>query len=81
MFQGYGLRAVGNLHRHYRLSPLRSPPLLLTSPKASAVHAMLDSLSAHHWSTAAPNHSNLMRVNEDAMRNGVALYAGMALVG
>ena len=25
-----------------------------------------------HWSTAAPNHSNLMRVNEDAMRNGVA---------
>ena len=34
-----------------------------------------------HWSTAAPNHSNLMRVNEDAMRNGVALYAGMALVG
>ena len=34
-----------------------------------------------HWSTAAPNHSNLMRVNEGAMRNGVALYAGMALVG
>ena len=25
--------------------------------------------------------SNLMRVNEDAMRNGVALYAGMALAG
>jgi hippurate hydrolase len=31
--------------------------------------------------TAAPNHSNLMRVNEDAMKNGVALYAAMALVG
>ena len=34
-----------------------------------------------HWSTAAPNHSNLMRMKEDAMRSGVALYAGMALVG
>ncbi len=32
-------------------------------------------------STPAPNHSNLMRVNEDAMKNGVALYAAMALVG
>ena len=31
--------------------------------------------------TAAPNHSNLMRVNEDAMKHGVALYAAMALVG
>ena len=31
--------------------------------------------------TAAPNHSNLMRVNEDAMKNGVALHAAMALVG
>ena len=31
--------------------------------------------------TAAPNHSNLMRVNEGAMKNGVALYAAMALVG
>ena len=30
-------------------------------------------------STAAPNHSNLMTVNEDAMANGVALYAGMAM--
>ena len=32
-------------------------------------------------STAAPNHSNLMRVNETALSNGVALYAGMALAG
>ena len=31
--------------------------------------------------TAAPNHSNLMRVDESAMANGVALYAGMALAG
>ena len=31
--------------------------------------------------TAAPNHSNLMRVNETALSNGVALYAGMALAG
>ncbi len=29
--------------------------------------------------TAAPNHSNLMRVNESALGNGVALYAAMAL--
>jgi len=29
---------------------------------------------------AAPNHSNLMRVNESALSNGVALYAAMALV-
>ncbi len=34
-----------------------------------------------NWQTAAPNHSNLMRVNEGGMRNGVALYAAMALVG
>ena len=34
-----------------------------------------------HHTTAAPNHSNLMRVNEDSMKNGVALYAAMALVG
>ena len=32
-------------------------------------------------STAAPNHSNLMRVNETALSNGVALYAAMAMVG
>ena len=31
--------------------------------------------------TAAPNHSNLMRVNESALPNGVALYAAMALAG
>ncbi len=31
--------------------------------------------------TAAPNHSNLMRVNESALSNGVALYAAMALAG
>ncbi len=31
--------------------------------------------------TAAPNHSNLMRVNESALTNGVALYAAMALAG
>ncbi|MCL4127222.1 UNVERIFIED_CONTAM: hypothetical protein GTU68_025145 [Idotea baltica] len=31
--------------------------------------------------TAAPNHSNLMRVNESGMTNGVALYAAMALAG
>ena len=31
-------------------------------------------------STAAPNHSNLMRVNESALSDGVALYAAMALV-
>ena len=30
--------------------------------------------------TAAPNHSNLMRVNESALSNGVAMYAAMALV-
>ena len=30
--------------------------------------------------TAAPNHSNLMRVNESALSSGVALYAAMALV-
>jgi len=30
--------------------------------------------------TAAPNHSNLMRVNESGLTNGVALYAAMALV-
>lgn len=30
-------------------------------------------------STAAPNHSNLMRVNESALSSGVALYAAMAL--
>ncbi len=32
-------------------------------------------------STAAPVHSNLMRVNESALSNGVALYAAMALAG
>ena len=31
--------------------------------------------------SAAPNHSNLMTVDEDAMSNGVALYVGMALAG
>ncbi len=31
--------------------------------------------------TAAPNHSNLMRVNESALSNGVAMYAAMALAG
>jgi hippurate hydrolase len=31
--------------------------------------------------TAAPNHSNLMRVNESALANGVAMYAAMALAG
>ncbi len=30
--------------------------------------------------TAAPNHSNLMRVNESALANGVAMYTAMALV-
>ena len=30
--------------------------------------------------TAAPNHSNLMQVNESALSNGVAMYAAMALV-
>ncbi len=30
---------------------------------------------------AAPNHSNLMRVNESGLTNGVALYAAMALAG
>ena len=30
---------------------------------------------------AAPNHSNFMRVNESAFHNGVALYAGMVMVG
>ena len=30
--------------------------------------------------TAAPNHSNLMRVNESALSNGVAMYTAMALV-
>lgn len=34
-----------------------------------------------NWTTAAPNHSNLMRVNESALGNGVALYAAMALAG
>lgn len=29
---------------------------------------------------AAPNHSNLMRINEDALARGTALYAAMALV-
>ncbi len=29
--------------------------------------------------TAAPNHSNLMRISEDHLANGVALYAAMAL--
>ncbi len=29
--------------------------------------------------TAAPNHSNLMRVNESKLANGVALYAAMAM--
>ncbi|MFT4988845.1 MAG: metal-dependent amidase/aminoacylase/carboxypeptidase family protein, partial [Acidimicrobiales bacterium] len=32
-------------------------------------------------STAAPNHSNLMRINESGLTNGVALYAAMALAG
>ena len=27
----------------------------------------------------APNHSNYMTINEDAMAAGVAMYAGMAL--
>jgi hippurate hydrolase len=31
--------------------------------------------------TAEPNHSNLMRVNESALYNGVGLYAAMALAG
>ncbi len=31
--------------------------------------------------SAEPNHSNLMRVNETALHNGVGLYAGMVLVG
>jgi len=30
---------------------------------------------------AEPNHSNLMRVNESALYNGVAMYAAMALAG
>jgi hippurate hydrolase len=29
---------------------------------------------------AAPNHSNLMRISESKLANGVALYAAMALV-
>ena len=33
------------------------------------------------WTDAAPNHSNLMEVNESALSNGVALYAAMAMVG
>ena len=32
-----------------------------------------------HHTTAAPNHSNLMRANEDALKNGVAIYAAMAM--
>ncbi|MGI9615244.1 MAG: M20 metallopeptidase family protein [Acidimicrobiales bacterium] len=32
-------------------------------------------------SNAEPNHSNLMRVNESALANGVGLYAAMAMVG
>ena len=28
---------------------------------------------------AAPNHSNLMRVNEDALHRGVALHVAMAM--
>ncbi len=31
-------------------------------------------------SKAAPNHSNLMRISEEKLANGVALYAAMALV-
>jgi hippurate hydrolase len=31
--------------------------------------------------SAEPNHSNLMRVNESALANGVGLYAAMAMVG
>ena len=31
--------------------------------------------------TAAPNHSNLMRISEAKLANGVALYAAMALAG
>ena len=34
-----------------------------------------------HWETAAPNHSNLMHVDENAMSRGVALYTAMALAG
>ena len=52
---------------------------LLGSPSADAEEPTWVCPEDEHWSTAAPNHSNLMRVNEDAMRNGVALYAGMAL--
>jgi len=32
-------------------------------------------------STAEPNHSNLMKVNESALYNGVGLYAAMAIAG
>jgi amidohydrolase len=32
------------------------------------------------FASAAPNHSNLMRVNESVLNRGVALYAAMALV-
>ena len=31
--------------------------------------------------TAAPNHSNLMRVNESGLSSGVRMYAAMALAG
>jgi hippurate hydrolase len=31
--------------------------------------------------TAAPNHSNFMRVNESALSSGVAMYAAMAMSG
>ncbi|MGI9598719.1 MAG: M20 metallopeptidase family protein [Acidimicrobiales bacterium] len=31
--------------------------------------------------TAEPNHSNLMRINESALHNGVGLYAAMVLAG
>jgi len=29
--------------------------------------------------TAAPNHSNLMRISEENLAHGVSLYAGMAM--
>jgi len=29
--------------------------------------------------TAAPNHSNLMRISEEKLAHGVALYAAMAM--
>ena len=31
------------------------------------------------WRTAAPNHSNLMLIDESAMATGIAMYAAVAL--